>query len=179
MPTHFICITINEIDMQNVNLLPKISSFTLTLTILATLISCGGGGSGGDSGVDDSANAAGSDNEVRDLVDLEINRTSKLSTISELHIEIEMSASRSYLSVCPEPVGKIDVNTLDYNSCMIRAPINATRSELKLDIPNHLDNLVAVLWFYDTRKTPFISRWQRKGIKGAAIDNTWIINVPD
>ena len=170
--------------MQNTNLLQKFSGFTLTLTILATLIGCGGGGgsesSDGSPGVstaDGSTNAAG--NGSRGLDDLEINRASRLSAISELDIQIEMSARKSYLSICPGSDGTIDVNTLDYNSCMIRAAINASNNEFKLSIPNHLDSLVAVLGFYDTKKEPFVSHWQRQGIKGAAIDNSWRISVPD
>jgi hypothetical protein len=183
MPIHFICTTINEKVMQNSNLSQKISSFTLTLTMLATLISCGGGGSSGGSGESStstgSVNATESDSEVRDMGDLEISRASGLSTVSRLNIEIEMSTGRSYLSVCPEPAGEIEVNTLDYNSCMIRAPINASRNVFKLDVPNHLDSLVAVLWYYDTKKAPFVSRWQRNSAKGAAFDSSWNIIVPD
>jgi hypothetical protein len=179
MPIHFICTTIKEKVMQNSNLLQKIRCLTLTLTMLATLISCGGGGSsGGSTTATGSVNATESDSEVRSLGDLEISRVSGLSTVSRLNIEIEMSAGRSYLSVCPEPAGEIEVNTLDYNSCMIRAPINASRNVFELDVPNHLDSLVAVLWYYDTEKAPFVSRWQRNSAKGAAFDSTWNIIVP-
>ena len=170
--------------MQNTNLLQKFSGFTLTLTILATLIGCGGGGGGGgsdgSSGVstaDGSTNTAG--NGSRDLDDLQVNRDSRLSAISELDIKIEMSARRSYLSICPGSDGAIDVNTLDYNSCMIRAAINTSNNEFKVSIPNHLDSLVAILWFYDTKKEPFVSHWQRQGTKGTAIDSSWVISVPD
>jgi len=169
--------------MQNTNLLQKFSGFTLTLTILATLSGCGGGGSGGESTgistVDGSTSAVVNGSDNRGLDDLEVNRDNSLSAISELSIEIEMNARRSYLSVCPGPVGDIDVNTLDYNSCMIRAPINASNNEFKLSIPNHLDSLVAILWFYDTKQEPFVTHWQREGIKGAAIVSSWRISVPD
>jgi len=170
--------------MQNTNLLLKFGSFTLILTILATLIGCGGGGGGGgseeSSGVstaDGSTNVV--DNVSRGLDDLVVNRDNSLSAISQLYIQIEMSARRSYLSVCPAPAGGIDVNKLDYNSCMIRATINASNNEFKLSIPNHVDNLVAILWFYDTNEEPFVSNWQRAGIKGAVIDSNWRISVPD
>jgi hypothetical protein len=183
--------------MQNTNLLQKFSGFTLALTILAALIGCGGGGSGGgsegssggsgggsegSSGVstsEGSTNVADDGSENRGLDDLEVNRDNSLSAISELNIEVAMSARRSYLSICPGSVGAIDVNTLDYNSCMIRAAINASNNAFKLSIPNHLDSLVAILWFYDTKKEPFVSHWQRQGIKGTAIDSSWRISVPD
>lgn len=169
--------------MQNTNLLLKFSGFTLILTILATLIGCGGGGGGGVeeisgvSTVDSSTNAV--DDGSRGLDDLVVNRDDSLSAVSQLYIQIEMSVRRSYLSVCPSPVGGIDVNTLDYSSCMIRATINSSNNEFKLSIPNHIDNLVAILWFYDTNEEAFVSNWQRKGIKGAVIDSNWRISVPD
>ena len=170
--------------MQNTNLLLKSRSVTLILTILATLIGCGGGGGGGGSEessavstTDSSTNVV--DNGSRGLDDLVVNRDNSLSSISELYIQVDMSARRSYLSVCPAPVGGIDVNTLDYNSCMIRATINASNNEFKLSIPNHIDNLVAILWFYDTNEEPFVSNWQRTDIKGAVIASNWRISVPD
>ena len=169
--------------MQNTNLLSRSSSFTLILTILATLTGCGGGSGGGSaessevSTVNSSTNVV--DNGSRELDDLVVNRDNNLSVISELYIQIDMSARRSYLSICPAPAGGIEVNTFDYNSCMIRATINASNNEFKLSLPNHLDNLVAILWFDDTKKEPFVSNWQRADIQGAVIDSNWRISVPD
>ena len=163
--------------MSNSSLLHK--NFTILFTfVMVTLASCGGGGAGSEAGSSaaNSSNIASSVKAERDLDDLYIDQTNELATITELNIEVQVSAASSFLSVCPEPSAEINVSTFNYDKCMIRASLDNNPRVFKLKLPNHIENLVAIVWFYDVNKQPLVNRWSRSSEKGVAIDSIWQIN---
>lgn len=157
--------------MNMLSLLHK--NFTIPFAFaIVTLASCGGGG-GSEAG---SPSATSSVNPERSLENLYIDQTNELATIAELNIEVQVSATSAYLSICPELSSEIDVGTYNYDKCIIRAPLDGNLKVFKLSLPNHIDNLVAIVWFYEVGKQPLVTRWQRPGVKGDAIDSIWQIN---
>jgi len=163
--------------MSNLNLLHK--KFTIPFAFaMVTLTSCGGGGAGSEAGSSaaNSSNIAGDVNAARNLDDLYIDQTNELATITELNIEVRVNTASSFLSVCPEPSAEINVNTFNYDKCMIRASLDNNPRAFKLKLPNHIENLVAIVWFYDVTRQPLVNRWSRSTEKGVAIDSVWQIN---
>jgi len=153
-------------------------NFTIPFAFaVVTLVSCGGGGGGETaSPAGNSSNVDSSVNAAKSLDDLYIDQTNELAIIAELNIEVRVSAARSFLSVCPESAAGIDVSTYNYDKCMIRAPLEGNLKSFKLSLPNHIDNLVAIVWFYEVGKQPLVTGWQRPSVKGDAIDSIWQIS---
>jgi len=150
----------------------KIMTILLIGAISMTLTSCGGGG-GGEAG--SPSNVTGNGNPERKLEDLYIDQTNELTAIAELNVLVQMESTRSFLSICPEPAGGIDVNNLNYDSCIIRAPLDDNPTAFKLMLPNHIDKLVAIVWFYQAGKQPLVAEWQRSTAAGSSLDNVWQI----
>ena len=151
----------------------KIMTILLIGAISMTLTSCGGGG-GGEAA--SPSNVTGNGNPERKLEDLYIDQTNELTAMAELNVLVEMESTRSFLSICPEPAGGIDVNNLNYDSCIIRAPLDDNPTAFKLMLPNHIDKLVAIVWFYQAGKQPLVAEWQRSTAAGSALDNIWQIS---
>jgi hypothetical protein len=141
-------------------------------TMSITLASCGGGG-GGEAA--SPSNVTGNGNPEQKLEDLYIDQTNELTAMAELNVLVQMKSARSFLSICPEPAGGIDVNNLNYDSCIIRAPLDDNPTAFKLMLPNHIDKLVAIVWFYQAGKQPLVAEWQRSTAAGSALDNIWQI----
>ena len=145
-------------------------------TMSMTLASCGGGG--GDAG-SPAASPSSIDNNVsveRKLEDLYVASTNELTAVSELNVLVQMKSTRSFLSICPESADGIDVNNLNYDSCIIRAALDDNPTAFKLMLPNHIDKLVAIVWFYQDGKQPLVAEWQRSTAAGSSLDTIWQIS---
>ncbi len=158
-------------------LLTQLRKFITTLLLTAvfiTLASCGGGG-----GSDDvSSNGGSGVNQAvqRNLDELSVHQDNELLTVAELNVEVQINADRSFLSICGDPGGELDVNTVDYEQCILRAPIDNNYKTFKIMLPNHMDRLVAIVWFYETGKQPLVQRWQRIDAAGVPIDSIWHVS---
>jgi len=149
--------------------LPYLMTALLTATAFS-LTACGGAETSGSSSSNNST-TAGTAGETQSLAKLEIDQANELRSVSELGVEVSMETDRSFLSICLDPGEAADVNSLDYENCMIRSPLQANTNNFTVELPNHVDRLVAVIWFYETDKAPIIERW-RQGDTGAL----WRIN---
>jgi len=154
------------------------SSGLLTALLMSTtlaLVACGGGGSSG-SAPDNSSGGSGEVGGVQNLARLEIDQANELRAVSELSVEVTMTTDRSFLSVCPDPGAGMAINSLDYDDCMIRSPLQANTRVFTLALPNHVDRLMTIIWFYGATKAPMIRRWQRDPNMSYANDALWRIN---
>jgi hypothetical protein len=180
MPNFYI--KINEVFM-NISIPQRSGQLAaLLLTGMLTLAGCGGadGGGSGDSSTGASTVTADSGvDAAQGMQDLVIARSNELAAVTELNTEVQMIADRSYLSVCPDSGGEIAVTSLDYDSCLLRSPLDAGTRTFTLSLPNHVDRLVAIIWFYEAGKQPLIQRWQRNGGGGVATAAYWrILETP-
>jgi hypothetical protein len=147
-----------------------------TLFLLAVFIAvpgCGGGGAGSDA--PSNADSPVGQGPQRNLEDLKIAEGNELLNVAELSVEVQVNAGRSFLSICTDPGGELDVNTINYDQCLLRAPLDNNLQVFKLTLPNHVDKLVAIVWFYETGKQPLLQHWQRTGATGVAIDTVWTV----
>jgi hypothetical protein len=158
--------------MRNSKLKSARPATALLLASSLVLAACGGGGSSGGS----ASSTGAPPDEVRNLANLEIEQDYELRSINELSVEIQMSSDRSFVSICPAPDEAMDVNTFDYAGCMVRSSLDATTRIFGVTLPNHVDQLVAIVWFYENGKTPLIQRWQRQAKAGYASGPLWRIN---
>jgi len=166
--------------MKNSKLKSVQPASALLLASSLVLTACGGGGGSGDSSSGSPGGSATATiaevDEARSLADLEIDQVYELRSISELSVEIQMSSERSFVSICPDPGEALDINSFDYAGCMIRSPLDATTSVFSIPLPNHIDRLVAIAWFYENDKAPLIKRWQLQPNAGYASGPIWRIN---
>ena len=157
-------------------LLLQLKKFVTTFLLLAVFIFVSGcGGGGGSEGNDASSN--NSSGTIQDppqsLDELRIPRENVLSTVAELNVEVQINASKSFLSICDIPGEELDVDRVSYESCILRTPIDNNLNRFKLTLPNHIDSLVAIVWFYETGRQPLVRRWQRIEAAGLPIDSIW------
>jgi hypothetical protein len=160
--------------MRNSKLKSARPASALLVACSLVLAACGGGGEGSSNGSAPNTTAEG--DEVRNLANLKIEQAYELRSITELSVEIQMSSDRSFLSICPAPDEPMDVNSFDYDGCMVRSSLDATTRFFDVNLPNHVDQLVAIVWFYENGKTPLIQRWQRQANAGYASGPIWRIN---
>ena len=155
----------------------QIKKFVTTFLLLAVFISVSGCGGGGGSNDASSNNSSGIiQDPPQNLDELRIPRENELSTVSELKVEVQINASKSFLSICDFPGEEFDVDTVNYESCVLRTPIDNNLNAFKIILPNHIDNLVAIVWFYETGRQPLVQRWQRIDAMGLPIDSIWRVH---
>jgi len=156
-------------------LLMQIRKFITTFILIAVLISVGGCG-GGDN--DDSSNYSSGpiQGPPQSLDELRISRENVLSTLAELNVEVQINASKSFLSICDIPGEEIDVDRVNYEKCILRTPIDNNLNTFKITLPNHIDSLVAIVWFYETGRQPLVQRWQRIDAAGLPIHSIWRVH---
>ena len=150
--------------------------------VIGMLLLFGLGGCGGGGGSDEPSGAVAetvSNNAdpvaAADLQQLRIDPSNELRLTQTLQLSVEMTSARAYLSVCPDPGASLSVATMDYGQCILRVPLRAGFESLAFDLPNHVDALVAVIWFYENGREPLLRRWQRGPGKGGSIDAIWQI----
>jgi hypothetical protein len=143
--------------------------------LVLSITACGGGSSGSSnesSTVSDNVTATSPVAETS----LRINPDNTLRSIEDLTIQAQVDAARSYLSICPDPGGELDVSTLNYDLCMVRTALDSNLKVIDLALPNHVDRLVAIVWFYEDGKAPLISTWQRNTEHFSVSGSIWRIN---
>ena len=154
-----------------------LAAVALLLTALLTLTACGGGSSGsaGDS-PSAPAGEAGNGQTPVDQAELRISPDNDLRALTDLSIEIQMSTQRSFVSICPHPGGELAVASFDYDACMVRASLDSNLKLIDLPLPNHVDRLVAIVWYYEVNREPLVRTWQRDAGGGPLSGSIWRIN---
>ena len=147
------------------------------LPLLLSITACGG--SSGSSNDSSAVNGADANSNALVESELRINPDNALRSLDDLTIEIQVDAARSFLSICPDPGGEVNVNTLNYDLCMVRASLDSNSKVIDLPLPNHIDRLLAVVWFYEDNKAPLVRTWQRNVEQFAVSGSVWRINQDD
>ena len=158
--------------------LRKFITTFLLIAILTAVVGCGGGSGSGSGGNDASSNNSSGtiQGPPQSLDELRISKKNELSTVAELNVEVQINASKSFLSICDIPGGDLDVDTVNYERCILRTPIDNSLNAFKITLPNHIDSLVAIVWFYETGRQPLVQRWQRIVAAGLPIDSIWRVH---
>jgi len=152
--------------------LPKFITKFLLVAVFLSVASCGGGGNDASSN-----NSSGTiQGPPQSLDELRIPRDNELSTVAELNVEVQINANKSFLSICDIPGEELDADTVNYEKCILRTPIDNNLNAFKIILPNHIDSLVAIVWFYETGRQPLVQRWQRIEAVGLPIDSIWRVH---
>ena len=108
--------------------------------------------------------------------DLTVSADNELRSITQLRIDVSElinANKRAYLSICSDP-GEINNSaaiSMQYNNCLLRSPLDPGRTDFTLTLPNHIGNLIAIVWYFDTAQ-PRIFRWQR----ASADNDVWLLH---
>jgi len=158
--------------------LQKIITPFLLIAVFLFVAGCGGGGGGEGGGNDASSNNSSGtiQGPPQSLDELRIPRDNELSTVAELNVEVQINASKSFLSICNIPGDELDADTVNYERCILRTPIDNNLNTFKIILPNHIDSLVAIIWFYENGRQPLVQRWQRIEAVGLPIDSIWRVH---
>ena len=95
---------------------------------------------------------------------LSIEPSNNLESIYKLTIDatpLIPEGERAYLSICDVDVTTTNVLSMNYDNCLLRSPVNKNTDTFSLSLPNHINKLVAIAWFYDLTKEPLIVQWDK------------------
>ncbi len=127
-----------------------IISLMLVFTVPLVLISCSGGkGSSNNLDANNEQTESVTSSVTNTSADLTVPNYADLRSTYELSLDIDIGENkRSYLSLCNgEGVeGALDVN---YEDCLLRSSLQQGQLQQTIKVANHLNNLVATIWFYD------------------------------
>lgn len=113
------------------------------ITCLALgMIGCGGGGGGGGG-----TSSGGSSTPVSSvsLEDLRIDDDNSLESVYHMAIDVmlpELASEQVYISVCDNSNA---IEQINYDDCLIKAPLHQGRGQYQLRVANHQKKLVAVI----------------------------------
>ncbi len=148
---------------------------TIKLTVfmgsISYLAACGGGAGGEE----ENTQVQPTSTPQPTIEDLTVSPDNTLLSIHTLEVDassVVPENERAYLSICEGEISNKDVISMKYEDCLLRSPITDTSDLFQLSLPNHVDNLIAVIWYYDVTQTPFIARWEKSEAQNAE----WVIN---
>jgi len=128
------------------------------------LCACGPAKDGEDAGETTQVSAPTPSTPEPTMNSLSIEPSNNLESIYELTIDatpLIPQGERAYLSICDVDVTTTNVLSMNYDNCLLRSPVNKNIDTFSLSLPNHINKLVAIAWFYDLTKEPLIVQWDK------------------
>lgn len=141
----------------------------LLSSVFILLCACGPAKDGEDDRETTQASAPSPDTSEPTINSLSIEPSNNLESIYELTIDatpLITKGERAYLSICDVDVTTTNVLSMNYDNCLLRSPVNENTDTFSLSLPNHIDKLVAIAWFYDLTKEPLIVQWDKSLARG-------------
>ena len=131
----------------------SIISLMLVVTVPFFLIGCSGKGSSNSNSNNLETNADQSNSVATSNTDtssnLSVPNYADLRSTYELSVNIDIGENkRSYLSLC-NGEGVDDALDVNYEDCLLRSSLQQGQLQQTIKVANHLNNLVAAVWFYD------------------------------
>ncbi|MBA5763727.1 hypothetical protein H2O73_15290 [Vibrio sp. 404] len=146
-----------------------IQKLLVLLASSLTLFGCGGGGGGGG-GSTNSAPAA-----KMSVQDLNISAENSLESVYQVNIDVDISArstAKAYISVCDNADAQGDLSQLDFDECLLKGSLDEGRGEFELRVPNHTEELIAVIWIMENDQDPLVYTLSHNNQK----ERYWLIN---
>ncbi len=155
--------------------------FPLIMSV-ALLTACGGGGGGGGGGGEEPASETAQNSPAETVAapatappsppvvqqgevttaELLVERDYTLKQESTLALEVSPSdQAASYLSVCSEFDPNQTGYAINYGNCLIRTAIEGP-ANFSVQVPNAVNSLIAVRWYYEAGSEPVYSFWTRE-----------------
>lgn len=140
---------------------------TLSVLSILTLVACGGGGDAGGESSSAPAPAPSPTPAVEQpqavtTADLVVDANFTLNTFSEHTLDVDVSNrlnGRMFINVC-ELVDEVS-EQLNYQSCLLTAPLKDGRLSISLTVSNSVDALGAEIVFPDNLDAHEIHYWTR------------------
>jgi len=141
-----------------------LKQITVAVFLSLLMIACGGGGSGdaGSDGIvssppDTAAPPATPAPTGAAAIDVPVGFDFASTTTLPVTVLLNDSApAKAYLTVCRStPAG------VDYDRCLLRAPVSAGRYDGELLLPNHVDSLTATVWSFSPASVVRSVAWER------------------
>ncbi|MGY3687874.1 hypothetical protein ACXAAV_14440 [Vibrio coralliilyticus] len=146
------------------------------MVIVVSLSGCGGsgGGEGGSSGssTGSSAAAASTDEDSNTLADVRIDYDNNLASVYQVDIDVSLphlSASQVYISVCDNAGGNVE--SVDYDKCLLKAALQSGTGNYQLRVPNHCESLIAVVSVMEPNTAPLVYTLNHNN----QAETTWLI----
>lgn len=167
----------------NINNIPCLI-WLLLLSMTFTLISaCGGGGEQSAGAQTPAATLTTSvpvpviqpSEQVLTITDLVIDPAHNLASVYKLHLAVDISSNskgRAYISICENNDPQVDITAINYQDCLLGSPLAQGKLAVELTLANHVQELIAVIWFTDITQSPVINQWRYAKISPA----NWQIN---
>lgn len=149
----------------------KQSQIWLMLCTFIGLTACGGGGDGG--GSPSGSNSSGAAQTLA-LSDLNVAYENALQSTYHLDVDVmlsQLSGIAAYISICDNSQAKGSIVQIDYNHCLIKAPLQDGTARFELSTANHYDSLIAVIWPLEENNSPITFLYQHSGERAG----TWLI----
>ncbi len=165
--------------MNPSNLTRSVLALLYALTVTTALTGCGGQGDSADTSSNGGTNVAedsdtGADESVRQNLDnLHVDQDNELVNANELEVVVQVNGDRSFLTICAAENYQSGGDQIDFENCILRAPLDDALSSFKLTLPNHIDSLVAIVWFYEADKQPLVRKWKRSKNGSVSIEGIW------
>ncbi|WP_245335222.1 hypothetical protein [Shewanella sp. WXL01] len=93
------------------------------------------------------------------LDDLVVDADFEMQAVFELEVQVALTnGKRGYFSLCDDFTQGANI-TVNYESCLLRGPLDNGQLNDTLKVANHQASLMAVVWFYDGSEPQYQS-WQ-------------------
>ncbi len=152
----------------------KITTYTriwLWLTSLTALTACGGGDGGGGS----PSNSNGSSSaQTLAIGDLDVAYDNALQSTYRVDVDVllvRLMGIPAYISICDNNEAQGDIAKVDYDHCLVKAPLEDGTARFELTAANHCDSLIAIIWPLEENSTPITFSYQHS----AERSGTWLI----
>ncbi|MGF1762772.1 hypothetical protein [Aliivibrio kagoshimensis] len=135
------------------------------MLIIMLLNGCGGGG-GGSTAASPATPAASSES----IYDLVIAAENSLEAVYTLTLDIDVSAlstQKSVVSICDDSSSQGEYREINYQTCLFQASFHDGEKALQLRIPNHVQQLIAVIWFLDGNQEPVVAQRVNNEVYGS------------
>ncbi|MDC5822792.1 hypothetical protein OPW33_19200 [Vibrio europaeus] len=137
----------------------------LGLAFILPLYGCGGGGGGGGEGGSSGSTGSGSTGSSTpassgtpvSLSSLQIDPANSLTSVYKVDVDVSLphlASSQVYISICDNAGGNLQ--SVDYNKCMVKAALQSGTGSYQLQVPNHCESLIAVVSVMEPNTQPLV-----------------------
>ena len=148
----------------------------LTLSVLS-LAACGGGGGGGDEATPSTSNTptvtstppATTPPQVTGAAAIDVPDGFDFSTSSTVPVHVDLGNAVSAATVLTLCHPDATSGAADYSRCVLRARVSSGSFDGTVQLPNHVDTLVATLWGFNPATIEAVFVWERASGKPVSL----------
>lgn len=96
------------------------------------------------------------------ITELIIAADHNLTSVYQLSLVVDISSystARAFISVCENNDQEIIITQINYADCLVQSPLTLGKFAIELTLPNHVQQLVGVIWFTDLAQPAQVQHW--------------------